>query len=86
MKNIKEAFNYSFEQVGHNQEPEFQIHGIGHRGKWGKDTMAIFIKDLESLSDLKVIKEQESDIRSLREKVGELKGEIEELKKELDEQ
>jgi len=51
MNSIKEAFNHSFEQVGYDSEPEFTIHGIGYQGKWGKDTMAMFIKDLESVED-----------------------------------
>lgn len=107
MKNIKEAFNYSFEQVSFGKEPEFTIHGIGYEGKWGRDTMATFIKDLESNADLRTHKEQETEIRNLRQRIGELDSQntglqvaisnltktnenlnkqIEDLKKELDEQ
>ena len=72
MKSIKEAFNYSFEQVSFGKEPEFTIHGIGYEGKWGRDTMATFIKDLESNADLQTHKQQEDEIYRLRQKVGEL--------------
>lgn len=74
MKNIKEAFNYSFEQVSFGKEPEFTIHGIGYEGKWGRDTMATFIKDLESNADLRTRKEQETEIRRLREQIRELQS------------
>jgi cell division protein FtsB len=84
MKKITEAFNHSFEQVAHNQEPEFTIHGIGYRGKWGKDTMSIFLNDLQSVED-ELKDTQTESIVSLKDEIASLKGQVEDLEEELKE-
>jgi hypothetical protein len=84
MDTIKKAFSYSFEQVAHNYEPEFTIHGIGYRGKWGKDTMSIFLNDLQSVED-ELKDTQTESIVSLKDEIASLKDRIEDLEEELKE-
>jgi hypothetical protein len=84
MTTVKQAFNHSFEQVAHNYEPEFTIHGIGYRGKWGKDTMSIFLNDLQSVEDGLKDTQTES-ILNWKDEIASLKGQVEDLEEELKE-
>lgn len=83
MNSIKQAFNHSFEQVStSDHEPEFAIHGIGYRGKWGRDTMSIFLKDLEELASGLTDTQTES-VSSLESKIESLNSTIDDLNDEI---
>ena len=83
MDTIKQAFNYSFEQVStSDHEPEFAIHGIGYRGKWGKDTMAIFIKDLEAVEE-GMSDDERNEIAGFKEEIKDLSGQVDGLSGEV---
>ena len=84
MKSVKEAFSANFEQVPYDKEPEFTIHGIGYQGKWGNDTMATFIKDLESVED-ELRDGQTESIVGWKDEIASLKDRIEDLEEELKE-
>ena len=84
MKSVKEAFSANFEQVGYDKEPEFTIHGIGYQGKWGKDTMSMFLNDLQAVED-ELRDGQTESIVGWKDEIASLKDRIEDLEEELKE-
>ena len=84
MNSIKQAFSANFEQVPYDKEPEFKIHGIGYQGKWGKDTISMFLNDLQAVED-ELRDDQTESIVSWKDEIASLKDRIEDLEEELKE-
>ena len=92
-KQLKQVFDANFEELSITSPtpPDFTIYGKGYLGKWGKNTMTMYLNDLHDLVqglDDKITEHEvtkDENIESLESEIEDLKAELEKTKEELKE-
>ena len=94
-KQLKQVFDANFEELSAGNitdDPDFAIYGKSYVGKWTRNTMTMFLNDLNDLVqglDDKITEHEvtnDEKIESLESEIADLKAELEKTKEELEEE